>query len=115
VFNVDKYSVGETVICQNGPVFQLGQVKEVLPDDRYRVWYHRGDTSAVTCAVNLHKISNAYSFLTIRRKNDVESVKETQARQLAIAIFQILPLSHTICGEEGKAIEDNITRLINDW
>ena len=69
------FMVGEIVIYQNGDRYELGVVKEVCtgtnyngkPCYKYRVYYHTGDTSAMTDEHLLHKIVNSYAF-EIRRK-----------------------------------------------
>ncbi len=68
------FHVGETVIYRNGDSYELGVVKEVCRTDyngktsyKYRVYYHTGDTSAMTDEYLLHKIVNSYAF-EIRRK-----------------------------------------------
>ncbi len=58
-----KYSVGETVIYQNGDRFELGVIKIVCEQkDHYFVNYNTGDVASRTHARNLHKITNAYAF-----------------------------------------------------
>lgn len=63
---VDIYSVGETVIYQNGDRFELGIIKSVCGNDEYFIWYHTGDTAARTHARHLHKIANNYAFHVYR-------------------------------------------------
>lgn len=73
--NIDPlFQIGETVIYRNGDSYELGVVKEVCrtdyngkPSYKYRVYYHTGDTSAMTDEYLLHKIVNSYAF-EIRRK-----------------------------------------------
>ncbi|MCM1130118.1 MAG: hypothetical protein NC310_00445 [Roseburia sp.] len=69
------FKVGEIVIYQNGDSYELGVVKEVRvktdwngkPAYGYFVYYHTGDTAAMTDEYLLHKIANSYAF-EIRRK-----------------------------------------------
>jgi len=63
---IDTYSVGETVIYQNGNKFELGIIKSVCGNDEYFVNYHTGDTAARTHAIYLHKIANNYAFHVYR-------------------------------------------------
>ena len=63
---IDTYSVGETVIYQNGNKFELGIIKSVCGNDEYFVNYHTGDTAARTHAIYLHKIANSYAFHVYR-------------------------------------------------
>ena len=67
---VEKFSVGEPVIYQNGNRFELGIIKRDCGDDEYFIWYHTGDTAARTHARHLHKISNRYAFHVIRLDPD---------------------------------------------
>lgn len=62
----DTYSIGETVIYQNGDRFELGIIKSVCGNDEYFVNYHTGDTAARTNARHLHKIANSYAFHVYR-------------------------------------------------
>ena len=68
-----KFKVGEMVIYQNGSRFELGIIKEVIWnnefDVKYRVWYHTGDTTALTAEYQLHSISNAYAFKIERKRS----------------------------------------------
>ena len=104
-----KFKEGQVVLYQNGTSFELGIVKEVVErivkqhlkqdglygeptgEDTiqfyYRVWYHTGDTSALTNEINLHELKNDYAFLVMRRKADTSSFDETPARQLASFII----------------------------
>lgn len=64
----NKFNVGDFVIYKNGDTYYLGEIKEVLKFRRaYRVWYHTGDTTAITPENMLIPIYNAYAF-DIKRK-----------------------------------------------
>lgn len=98
---MSKFSVNEVVLYQNGDRFELGIVKEVLerevldfPSDaeqtivcEYRVWYHTGDTSALTPEHCLHKISNAYAFTILRKQAD-PYFKPRTCREMAVKILE---------------------------
>lgn len=80
----NNFKVGDAVLYQNGDRFELGIVKEVVEhrvkqrlrqdglygkptgeeivETCYRVWYHTGDTTALTNEWSLHSIANAYAF-----------------------------------------------------
>ena len=81
-----KYKVGQIVLYQNRSVFELGVIKAVIKKEytrvipgsdpiktyvdynyAYRVWYHTGDTTALTDEDLLHPIQNDYAFLILRR------------------------------------------------
>lgn len=132
-----KFKVGQVVLYQNGTSFELGIVKEVVerrikkhlrqdglhgkPTGEetiqfcYRVWYHTGDTSALTDEFNLHELKNAYAFLILRRKADTSSINETPARQIAAKIIDgIEQLSH-LEDEPYYECEDALTELINEF
>jgi len=130
-----KFKEGQVVLYQNGTSFELGIVKEVVErivkqhlkqdglygeptgEDTiqfyYRVWYHTGDTSALTDERNLHEIKNDYAFLVMRRKADTSSINDTPARQLAAFIIdktsQLTELDYKF------EWEDALTELINKF
>lgn len=81
---------------------------------KYRVWYHTGDTSALTDESNLHEIKNAYAFLVMRRKADTSSINETPARQLAASIIDNTSQLTELEGESYYECEDALTELINN-
>lgn len=80
-FNITEaplFEVGERVLYQNGSRFEIGVIKEVCEREyegkkqfSYRVWYHTGETTAMTNEWSLHKIWNNYAF-EIRRKDPNE-------------------------------------------
>ena len=102
---MSKFNVNELVLYQNGERFELGIVKDVLerkvpdlPSDaeqttvcEYRVWYHTGDTTALTPEHCLHKIANTYAFTILRKQADV-CIQPRTCRELAIKILYHLPL-----------------------
>lgn len=57
----------------------------------YRVWYHTGDTTALTPEHCLHKIANTYAFTILRKQADV-CIQPRTCRELAIKILYQLPL-----------------------
>lgn len=132
-----KFKEGQVVLYQNGTSFELGIVKEVVErivkqhlrqdglygeptgEDTiqfcYRVWYHTGDTSALTDERNLHELKNAYAFLVMRRKADTSSIDETPARQLAASIIDDTSQLTELEGESYYECEDALTELINEF
>lgn len=113
-----KFKKGQVVLYQNGTSFELGIVKEVVESKVkpcYRVWYHTGDTSALTNEVNLHELKNAYAFLIIRRKADTSSINDTPARQLAASIIDDTSQLTELEGEAYYECEDALTELINKF
>lgn len=92
--NEAKFKVGETVLYQNGTKFELVIVKSVttLSSEQegtipygYRVWYHTGDTTALTHELDLHKIINNYAFTILRR-----SVEHTVEQNPCIAMASVI-------------------------
>lgn len=99
-----KFKVGETVLYQNGQRFELGIIKEVILDQHikithlkqdglfgkptgdeimthrymYRVWYHTGETTALTDEDLLHKIANGYAFYVERREVNKPTLLEIE-------------------------------------
>lgn len=132
-----KFKEGQVVLYQNGSTFELGIVKEVIerrikqhlkqdgfygePTGEetvqfyYRVWYHTGDTSALTNENNLHELKNAYAFLIMRRKADTWSIDDTPARQLAAAIIEGTSELTELEGDSYYECEDALTELINKY
>ena len=104
---MSKFNIGEVVLYQNGERFELGVVKEVL-DNKYRVWYHTGDTTALTNEEHLHKIENAYAFNIIRKSANKEDINLCPARQLASRILGQLELY----GDMYYALEDWLTDFL---
>lgn len=103
---MNKFKVNETVLYENGERFELGVVKEVL-DNKYRVWYHTGDTTALTDECYLHKIENAYAFNIIRKSANKE-IELSPARQLASRILGQLELY----GDFYYKVEDWLTDFL---
>lgn len=64
---MNKYKVGDLVLYQNGDRFELGIIKKKRDEESFWVWYHTGDTAALTHIRNLHKIINEYAF-NVERK-----------------------------------------------
>lgn len=64
---------GEIVLYQNGERFEVGIIKE--RDDNsegeecYRVYYHNGDTTALTNATDMKKIINATMLPEMLKKH----------------------------------------------
>ncbi len=108
---MNKFNKGEVVLYQNGDVFELGIVKEVLnihfEKPTYRVWYHTGDTTAVTSERHLHKVSNAYAFNIIRKSANKE-IELSPARQLASRILGQVELY----GDFYYQVEDWLTDFL---
>lgn len=74
---------------------------------KYRVWYHTGDTTAVTDEAHLHKISNAYAFNIIRKSANRE-IELSPARQMASRILGQLELY----GDMYYKLEDWLTDFL---
>jgi hypothetical protein len=134
-----KFKENEIVLYQNGDTFQLGLISEVVPvldraylkqqgfppkgepqgeeftSYKYRVWYHTGDTTAMTSEDKLHKVNNAYAFLILRRKADTSSINDTPARELAAEIIDGLPNLTELEGEPYYECEDALTEFINKY
>lgn len=56
-----EFKEGEYIIYQNGDSFEIGKIKR-LTDDGAFVYYHDGDTAALTPFDCMHKIVNAYTI-----------------------------------------------------
>lgn len=89
-----KFKAGETVLYQNGARFELGIVKSIIKLSSeqegiipygYRVWYHTGDTTALTHESDLYKIINNYAFTVLRR-----SVEHTVEQNPCIAMASVI-------------------------
>lgn len=53
----------------------------------YRIWYHTGDTTALTEETNLYKIQNAYAFTILRKQVDPDINAVSTHRILAASIL----------------------------
>lgn len=78
-----RFEVGEVVIYQNGDRFELGIIKTVERHEsyndtsyKYRVWYHTGETTAMTDEYLLKKISNLYAFKIKRYDTEGKVIDE---------------------------------------
>jgi len=78
-----RFEVGEVVIYQNGDRFELGIIKTVERHKtyndtsyKYRVWYHTGETTAMTDEHLLKKISNLYAFKIKRYDTEGKVIDE---------------------------------------
>lgn len=54
---------------------------------KYRVWYHTGDTTAVTPEDKLYKIMNRYAFTILRHQTDVQADTDYTCRNKAIELL----------------------------
>lgn len=93
-----KFKPGETVLYQNGAKFELGIVKSIttLSSEQegiipygYRVWYHTGDTTALTHESDLHKIINNYAFTVLRRSVE-HIVEQNPCKAMASVIMKVI-------------------------
>ena len=79
--------VNDIIIYQNGDNFELGIIKEVLNDNKFRIWYHTGDTTAVTDIHNIHPIMNAYAFTILRKQADKDIHRPLTCRSIATELL----------------------------
>ena len=56
--------IGEASLVIYKPKNELGLVKEVISQDKVRVWYHTGGTSAVTPTEYLKRIATIKAYST---------------------------------------------------
>ncbi|MDD4068840.1 MAG: hypothetical protein PHF05_00135 [Candidatus Izemoplasmatales bacterium] len=129
-----KFKEGQIVLYKNGDTYELGVVKRIVPQEydryvigseprqtykdfkySYFVWYHTGDTAALTDEFNLYELRNAYAFLMLRRKADTSSINETDARKLAAEIIDSLPQLTELEGDLYYECEDALTELLNEY
>ena len=129
-----KFKEGQIVLYKNGDTYELGIVKRIVPQEydryvigseprqtykdfkySYFVWYHTGDTAALTDEFNLYELKNAYAFLMFRRKADTSSINETDARKLAAEIIDSLPQLTELEGDPYYECEDALTELLNEY
>lgn len=97
--------VNDIIIYQNGDNFELGIIKEVLNDNKYRIWYHTGDTTAVTDIHNIHPIMNAYAFTILRKQADKDIHRPLTCRSIAIELLSQFELY----GDMYYQLEDWLT------
>lgn len=104
---MNKFNKGEVVLYQNGERFELGIVKEVA-GNKYRVWYHTGDSTALTDESLLHKVDNLYAFNVIRKSANNKDINLCPARQLASRILGQVELY----GDFYYQVEDWLTDFL---
>jgi hypothetical protein len=80
---------------------------EAITSYKYRVYYHTGDTTALTDECNLHKLSNAYAF-NIIRKSASKEIESSPSRQMASRILGQLELY----GDFYYTLEDWLTDFL---
>lgn len=70
--NISKmFNPGDIIIYRNGDSYELGEVKHFHPATNcYFVYYHTGDTAALTPVSNMHKIVNGYAYDITRNTID---------------------------------------------
>ncbi len=108
---MNKFNVNELVLYQNGERFELGIVKAIVEKANgyaYRVWYHTGDTTALTDESLLHKVENSYAFNVIRKSANNKDINLCPARQLASRILGQLELY----GDFYYKLEDWLTDFL---
>lgn len=112
--NVPKFQVGQTVLYINGDTYELGIIKTLIPTEsgyKYRVWYHTGDTTAVTDERLLHEIKNEYAFRVIRKSANPMDIDLSASRRLAAKI--VAPFK--FYGQAYYEVEDWITACIEGY
>ncbi len=89
-----KFKPGDVVLYRNGTVYELGIVKSVTTLSSelegevpygYYVWYHTGDTAALTHESDLYRLNNSYAFTVLRR-----SVEHTVEQNPCIAMASVI-------------------------
>ena len=111
---VPKFEVGQTVLYINGDTYELGIIKTLIPTEsgyKYRVWYHTGDTTAVTDERLLHEIKNEYAFRIIRRSANPMDISLSDSRKLASKIVD----PFRFYGEAYYEVEDWVTACIEGY
>lgn len=121
------FNVNDVVLYKNGERYELGIIKEVIPYERraytkqdgifgaptgelytaykYRVWYHMGDTTALTDEHLLHPVSNAYAFNIVRKQVDKNINHPMTCRSIAAMILD----GFEFYGELYYKLEDWLT------
>jgi hypothetical protein len=121
------FNINDVVLYKNGEQYKLGIIKEVIPYERraytkqdglfgaptgevytaykYRVWYHMGDTTALTDEHLLHPISNAYAFNIARKQADKNINHPMTCRRIASILLDELEFH----GEMYYKLEDWLT------
>ena len=121
------FNINDVVLYKNGEHYELGIIKEVIPYERraytkqdglfgaptgelytaykYRVWYHMGDTTAITDEYLLHPVSNAYAFNITRKQVDKNINHPMTCRSIASMILD----DFEFYGEMYYKLEDWLT------
>lgn len=96
--HVAKFKPGDVVLYRNGNVYELGIVKSVTTLSSefegevpygYYVWYHTGDTAALTHESDLHRLNNSYAFTALRRSVE-HTVEQNPCKALASVIMRVV-------------------------
>jgi hypothetical protein len=112
--DIPKFYVGQNVIYINGDTYELGIIKTLIPTEsgyKYRVWYHTGDTTAVTDERLLHEIKNEYAFRIIRRSANPMDISLSDSRKLAAKIVD----PFRFYGDAYYEVEDWVTACIEGY
>lgn len=117
---MNKFKINDVVLYKNGNTYKLGVIKEVIKIEsqdnlfndiyieyKYRVWYHSGDTTAVTDEALLIPIDNINNFTVIRHSVNSE-IQLSPARQLASRILGQIELY----GDYYYKLEDWLTAFL---
>jgi hypothetical protein len=75
-----EFQTGQLVIYKKGETLQIGKVKSLQGDAAF-VWYHEGDTAALTPLECLYPLENAY-VIEKDRLNLEERKRQEYARWL---------------------------------
>lgn len=86
---------------------------EYIETFSYRVWYHTGDTTALTPEHCLHKIANTYAFTILRKQADV-CIQPRTCRELAVKILYQFPfeLLSQLHEHDYYALEDWLVAML---
>jgi len=115
-----KFKKGEIAIYQNGENFEIGEVTEIFncfDHFEYSLRYHKGDTTARTHEIDLHKIKNNYAFQIIRKDTN-NCINTQKARQMACKIIEevVEPTAlKNLTHELYFLAEDDITKIIEEF
>jgi len=66
----ERFKPGQLVIYKNGDRLEVGKIKRINGDGAW-VWYHSGETAALTNFRNLYPLENAYCIKETSLGGDV--------------------------------------------
>lgn len=79
--NKRPFEVGQIVLYKGAYGFEVGKIKRIKNNRQAYVWYHSGDTAALTDFEFLKPIVNDYCIQDLINKKAIEEREEQEWKQ----------------------------------